>query len=202
MEVVRPWAFEQEQCRRAVVDSIVRIRELDLVPPGALRTKLRKVAKALGSVRVALEQLPEWERRELLTVEQVKSAEKESTRRAEEVIVRASGGAKADAARMQVAAACAFKLLFMRQLPTLTKDGVWIRLANLLFELATDKRGRDASRACQKHMERLRQLGEWPTKEDMRRLRRDARLNPIPNELVEAVEADRWTDQTTNRTTA
>ena len=196
MDIVRPWEFAPERFRRAVDESLRRIREFDPVQPGALRTKLRKVEKALKKVRFALEELPEAERSGILTAEQVRSVEQEYTGRTKKVIVRASGGAKADAARMRIAAECAFDLLLEtgRDLsswygPTLTKAGEWTSLTELLFELATGKGGKDAGRACKEHVDTLRQHGKWPTKAEMRRLRRHARGRPLSNkELLEVIE--------------
>lgn len=200
MRITQPRTLRIEHYRRRVVDAVRSIREFDpdAVRPGAERKRLLNAATSLKKARNALKELPGWRRGQLSGfLSELDLVERELRQRADDLDVRRSGGGKVNAAKMQIAAQLAFDLLFDRSglhgfAPTLTKGGRWMSLAGLLFELGTGKAGKDAGRACQDHMNRLRRLGEWPTVEQWRQSRREAKRQPGPPWLDDAIEADRW----------
>jgi hypothetical protein len=108
--------------------------------PGQLRNALRAKAKKL---KAAAPVLPDAQREYDLTIAAL-----------ENIKVTSGGGKMAsriDAAKKRAAAECARDMLydFGSTEPTLTRNGPFIRLAGLLFKLATGKNG-DVERACRK----------------------------------------------------
>jgi hypothetical protein len=149
-------------CRREVRHAIADIRDpLPITTAAVERRQLAKFVAKLDAALAALRDLPDGCYLTRLNAEAVYDQDiAECRQRIAALPVERSGGAggKLGAERRRVAAERAFDLLVEHggQVPTLTKAGRYITLANMLFEAATGRKSADLSRACAKYLARIR----------------------------------------------
>jgi len=151
--LVRPNPSQRDDCLREAAISVQWIkRKTAARTPGQRRDALRDDAKKLLAAIKIIKSLPIVTQRKL----RLKAFQREHDQTlacAEKITVkRHSGGKKRgriDAAQKRAAADCAFNILetWSSKEPKLYRDGPYVELAALLFELATGKVG-DVERAC------------------------------------------------------
>jgi hypothetical protein len=196
MQLVKPTS-RRKDCVRQVIYSIELIARpiSDLVPRGVVKKQLHQLATALNNARVAIKNIPkEWddyiyqETAPDVFVRHLLQIEHASKQLAERMNVKRSGGAaraREEAKRARIAAERAFDLLndWGGQSPTLTKSGPYLRLASLLFELATGQQEKNMNRACTNYFEELRKDG-FPNAVELRRMRKGWKQEPPPPDHV------------------
>lgn len=171
MTAVRPAEEDFKACLRDVVDSLNIIAHgvPDLVPPGALRKRLLRRAKALANVVQSDRELPAGERLPNAFTEQIKMHRRLSEQQADRLKPQPTGGGteKDKAFHVKVLAAeRAFDLLNEsgRREPKLSQDGEFLSLTALLYELGAGLKEVDAEqvkRACKQVFENL-EAGGYP----------------------------------------
>jgi hypothetical protein len=152
-KVVRPKPSQRDDCLREAAISVQWIRRKTAArTPGQHRNALRDDAKKLEAAIKIIKSLPIATQRKL-HLGAFQREHDQTLACAEEITVkRHSGGKKRgriDAAQKRSAADCALNILrtWSSKEPKLNRDGPYIELAALLFELATGKVG-DVERAC------------------------------------------------------
>jgi hypothetical protein len=196
LRLIRPLKAVEAGCRRDIIQALRAIKEfrfdIDAVPPGKTRRQFGDLAERLERLRVSIIRLPDND----AFLSGLERMRRDAEKRAATITVKPSGGtktAKADAARMRLAAEYAFHLFEYtfwsgtrpgERSPTLTRGGPWIASTRTLFEIATGRKGIGAEPACQDFMHEFRQQNGMPTREEMRDLRRETKeyLRRLPLE--------------------
>lgn len=170
-----------EECRRDVALAIWKIRQVHrmTVRPAEVKKQLEKIAVVARKLRVETSKLPDDVVLQLRASTVLRNCgqliEKSSALATRTKVPKRSGGAKLDAARKMVAARHAFSLCYLIEgIQSRTKDGPYVRLTELLFRVATGRRG-SCDKACAEH---FRELEEYGLFDDamLRQWRREASL--------------------------
>jgi hypothetical protein len=129
-------------------------------PPRAVQTSLKKLVTALRKVEFAANNLPFpyflWPN----FLERVKKERKSIESCINNIVVRPGSRRKSQAKENAVALAYKMLLKFEKR-PTLTKNGRWPKLANILFENAVGSRA-DLYEQCRDYNDRLQHRGRKP----------------------------------------
>jgi hypothetical protein len=128
--------------RQSVIDILRKIRKCTVTHPGSEKPRLLKAARYLEKAHAILTDLS-------LPTDGVMDVHDACKRRAGKLVVKRTGGQIAAKAQKKIAAAEAFSLLLFvyGERPTLSRGGVYLQLATMLFVLATGRPG-DLERAC------------------------------------------------------
>ena len=129
--------------RPSIVWHIVRIAELETMPPSRARKAFERIAKDEKRLKASLEKLPPRARR--LVGLEVKGLDD-----AERYVKKETGRTAANRKRLAAEVAHDLILDYGSVVPTLTKDEPYIELANLLYFVATGKKG-DLKKHCGQH---------------------------------------------------
>lgn len=173
-----PFRSSVAACRQAVEYAVQMVhRPLMAASASEERKRLTKVEAKLKAARAAVGD----DDNELTAVLDRALAKYRDA--IEKLSVERSGGAggRLAAEQKKVAAEKAFDLLLEHGggEPTLSKDGRYIRLTNLLHKVATGK-STDMSRACARYFADLRADG-FPDAAQLRRMRRAGRISNPPD---------------------
>jgi hypothetical protein len=134
--------------RRFVIDILRKIRKCTVTHPGSERRQLLNAAKAIEKARVTLAELPLSPSVADDLICKLARVRDECKRRAGRTVVKHSGGQIVAAAQKRIAAEHAMHLLLLcGEKPTLSRGKAYLKLAALLFEVATGKRA-NLERAC------------------------------------------------------
>jgi hypothetical protein len=187
MQLLRPDNQHHDQCRRDVMDAIRMIADLPAyLPPSIVKKRLNDITANLRAARTAINELPFTllhrrlsrlrrirtlrpagrtggrQDRFLNELVRVSEASEEFARSAFSTTKRGSGGGRSErkaAMQKQVAAEQAFDLLtdWGHRKPSLTKDGEYLELAGMLFNIATGRKSAgEMGRACAQVIRNLR----------------------------------------------
>jgi hypothetical protein len=159
LKLVRPNKEDHDACRRDAMDAIRMIGEMrNMLSPRELKERLFKAATQLKAARAAISKLPlgvqaQWNAAPLLSEMAAFSQKSEHT--ADCLLVKKRNGGSLEkhnaASRKQCAAGQAFDLLtdWGHRRATLTKNGEYHRLTEMLIEIATGQSSAgDVERAC------------------------------------------------------
>lgn len=154
-----------EECRRDVALAIWKIRQVKptTVRPAEVERRLTQIAKAARKLCIEISKLPDDVALRLTPSTFLRNCSRlieKSEVLAARIDVRPSGGTKFAAARKMVTARHAFQLThwYSNQLPSRTKDGRFFTTADLLYKMATGKKGSCAN-ACVEHFRELEEYG-------------------------------------------
>jgi hypothetical protein len=154
-KIVRPEPSQRDHCLREAEINVQWIRRKTAArTPGQRRDALRDDAKKIKAAIKIIKSLPIATQRKL-HLEAFQPEHDQTLACAEEITVKRHSGGKTsgriDAAQKRSAADGALNILMTwgSKRPTLHRDGPYIELAALLFELATGKVG-DMERACKR----------------------------------------------------
>jgi hypothetical protein len=164
LEQFGPRPEELEQCRLDVGLAIWKIRQVKptTVRPAEVESRLTQIAKAARKLLSEFSKLPDDVVLRLTPSTFLRNCSRlieNSEALAAKIDVQPSGGNRLDAAKKMVAARHTFPLTHQFSgMPTRTKDGPYIRNTELLFRVATGKRGSCAN-ACAEHFRELEEYG-------------------------------------------
>ncbi|UPJ97432.1 hypothetical protein [Bradyrhizobium sp. 172] len=154
-----------EECRRDIALAIWKIRQVKptTVRPAEVERRLTQIAKAARKLCIEISKLPDDVALRLTPSTFLRNCSRlieKSEVLAARIDVRPSGGTKFAAARKMVTARHAFQLThwYSNQLPSRTKDGQFFTTADLLYKMATRKKGSCAN-ACVEHFRELEEYG-------------------------------------------
>jgi hypothetical protein len=154
--------YEKHKSRQNVISSLRTIARFDPTTPSDLKEKMRSIVATLRKARTAIKSLPDnWRYGlgmdiSLLETDRIIA----QTQPLATSILKPSGNAGSNAARKLIAAERAFDLLLYcggRQ-PTLSDGGTYLKLTNVLFEIATGK-PENCERECYKYFKLLEDEG-------------------------------------------
>jgi hypothetical protein len=151
-----PGLSQQGDVRIAIVAAIQSIATFETELPSVLRDRFNKIAKTARHLRAAIRRMPEYANLDSMLERTIN----DSARRVDAIApygkLKRSGSDQASKTRKLLTARFAYDLLsdWGRKVPTLTADGPYIMLANLLFKTATASDG-DTARACSSYFEML-----------------------------------------------
>ena len=159
LQLVRPEKENIERCRRDVMDGIRMIASMPpYVPPSVLKRQLSKVTAEMKAARKAINELPSGWRGLLdadIFLNELARVIQKSEELASCIRVKKRGGGdprkRTAAFQKNFAAGQAFDLLndWGGRTPTLTKDGEYYRLTEMLMKIATERKSAgDVERAC------------------------------------------------------
>jgi hypothetical protein len=155
----------------------IAIEQLPSAAYGALgfEAQMNELARRI-SIEVPGSTTPRYSPKIDALLSSLREIEQESLAQAQNMDVNPSGGRgrATDRARMGIAVQLACDLIvdWSDEMPTLTRGGRYVRLAGLLFKVATGKK-MDAERTCAAYLKHLEKGGEFPSAAERRRMRRE-----------------------------
>jgi hypothetical protein len=140
----------------AIVDAIRLIAMFETEPPSVLRDRFNKIAKTAKHFRSAIRGMPGYANLDAMLERTINDNARWADAIAPSGRLERSGGDQASKTRKLLTARIAYELLsdWGSEVPTLTADGPYIRLANLLFKTATASDS-DTARACSSYFKML-----------------------------------------------
>jgi hypothetical protein len=136
--------------RSIVIDTLRMIRKYSVTHPGSERRQLLKAVKILKKAHDILAELPLSPSVAGDLMRKLARIRDGCKQRAGKMTVKHSGGRIIEAARKKIAAESALTILLLcGEKPTLSRSGSYLKLATLLFEVATGKRV-NLERVCAK----------------------------------------------------
>ena len=177
LELVRPLPNEKDECRHVIACAIVVIRRADrsVTRPSDTKKKLIQFEATACMLRSYINELRQAEATELRAdVAELDRIKTKSAAMANDM--RPSGGIKFDTVLRMIAAQHGYLLTDnyhdqYGQMPSLTKDGPYIRTTNMLYRVATGKKG-DCANACAEHFREHEECGTF-TREYLKRIRKE-----------------------------
>jgi hypothetical protein len=170
-----PGLSRQGDVRIEIVGTIQRIATFEPELPSVLRDRLNKIAKTARHLRSAIRGMPEYASLDSMLARAIEGSARRADAIAPSGKLKRSGSTQASKARKLLTARLAYDLLsdWGSELPTLTADGSYIRLANLLFKTATASDS-DTAAACSRYFkmlqtEHLEGLSERDREEEKKR---------------------------------
>jgi hypothetical protein len=151
-----PGLSRQGDARIAIVHAIQRIATFETEPPSVLRDRFNKIAKTAGHLRSAIRGMPGYANLDAMLERTINDNARWADAIAPSGRLERSGGDQASKKRKLITACLAYDLLsdWGSKVATLTADGPYFTLANVLFKTATGINSQTKS-ACSSYFKML-----------------------------------------------
>jgi hypothetical protein len=147
----------EEEARLEIGDDFDALKLLvteEQLPTGEKRERLRAAARAFRVARNAIDAIPELSRPDKWAYElrdQMDQAAKSADAKADDLLVRRSGGQKDEIKLQSALRAYNLMNLFERKV-TRTRGGAYFKIASLFYEAATGQQNENCERACLRYL--------------------------------------------------